>query len=354
MNKKPHIAFTPQEELTAPMPLPVSEGVPTSFPQATPIPQSALVETVRVTPQTMDAARPICPRCQRKLAKSFDDAASGFCPREWAPRDKEAERDCDKHAGMTKSLSVKSPKQYEEEEIPGVKKGMITPRGMKITPARKRPSTPYGPVLDATATRVSGELHSDESVIVEPIDDEVSSGAPLAIDDTLDGSGDRTSAVAMVDLPNEMKATILFWLVNLAREQGLGLSKTRHKQAIELERIMEMDPVYHDYSMDEMLKEHRGTEPQQISVKTRGGKKTKLHTVEMSINDWPRFEQWMKIQAENNFRDMTMLDMLDAEIRVASWEYLTRFSHMVREKLSHGYAMFRDNQPVPLLDLLHI
>ncbi|MGC4393751.1 hypothetical protein [Agrobacterium sp. M50-1] len=43
------------------------------------------------------ASKPACPDCGRKMAKSADDAAAGMCPKWWAVRDADAERDCEAH-----------------------------------------------------------------------------------------------------------------------------------------------------------------------------------------------------------------------------------------------------------------
>lgn len=40
----------------------------------------------------------VCPKCKRLVAKCAEDAMDGYCPREWAYRDKDAEEDCVRHA----------------------------------------------------------------------------------------------------------------------------------------------------------------------------------------------------------------------------------------------------------------
>jgi hypothetical protein len=306
MTKKPHIALTPQEEVTAPMPLPALE--PNAIPVVA-IP--ANVATARITPP-----------------------------------------------GISSTFRAK-----ESEAIPGVQSGALnpTPKLFTRTPRSKR-TTPYSSILDPVPPKVDND--EEGSVVVEaihdapqPIQAETSDGtvAPIdSVDFIDDETVDKTAATAVPTLNIEHRATVLYWLVNLAREQGLyrARAKTREDQdLIHLVRVMITDePTLHEYSIEDDASGDRQMRCR-IAKGTPFGQRKHLHSIELTVYDWPKFETWMKKQHQERFRDMTTLDMLDSEIRIASWAYLDWLMQVIEEKSASGHAMFKTGQSVPLLNL---
>lgn len=59
-------------------------------------------------PSVAEAAGPVrnCPDCGRRKAFTATDAAQGLCPKWWAVRDEDAERDCTRHASAHPAPSV--------------------------------------------------------------------------------------------------------------------------------------------------------------------------------------------------------------------------------------------------------
>lgn len=297
---RPYVALTPADELTIPMPLPAppTREMQVKHPNAIPVLQPN-AHTVRLTPPSLTAVKTI-------------------------------------------------------EHVEGVKSGELQTRAPGS--GRTRRQTPYASILDPVEPRVLDE----ESVVIEQIYDAVPAIVPSEGEST-DGTvqpldmptSEATVATPAATLDIEYRATVLYWLVNLAREQGL----IRHRRARDeqdiliLHRVMEQDPIVHDYTFDEDPSMPGEKRLFHVRARNENGKKRKLHSIELTVHDWPRFETWMKRQQEGRYRDMSTLDMLDGNVRVAAWTYLDEIAQRVHDKSASGHAMHKSGQPTMLLNL---